>query len=710
MPVEKNFKRQVRQRMAETGERYTVARMSLELVGEQRRPTTDDPAVAWLLGSREPAVRYRTLTEVLGKPDTDSDVRAARAAIPDGPAVRGIFASQRPDGLWGAGAFGHKYSGTAHVLALLAQFRVSGDDARLAPALDFWMSWLTTTRDRVATTVEGRVRYPAGREGMAVDTLCLFGMAADPRLREHVDFLLSAQWPDGGWNGDTRPQARASSFTETFDATRGLFRYAALTGDESVHAAALASTDVFVKHGVIRDARSGNLLSGRITQLHWPRGYDVLHALEAIAPAGLHDARLAEALELIESKRGKDGRWRANGPKPKVNPSGPGEVINVGAIRDEMVTLRALSVLSAAGRTAPAGAASLTGPKPSIRRAVRRTSSETLDALLLDAGTDARVLERRALANDITGTYFRVLLDDGSTRLYREYATTSHTANKRMAGEIAFASSMRTAGLPVPALIGQVAGSAAAGGDPAAALFEDLGGEPLAFYGGHRKATQDDLFLSVTGAGRDRLWASVGAMLGALHRLDVDIARVLASPTQLQGRNTAPKDVARGFAGLLSAVGQRHPEVRTTTDALASLDRDVRSYLDARPVAIRSSEFFLPMLMLDEQDGSWACRAWVGWDLYASVGDPMRDVATIERLVRVWTGADLPNSFYASYGHPIDHVVLLVIQVMNQCAALTTTRSKRTEARGYAPHELEVDPTRFFPDALDRLREGLARA
>src|SRR5688572_17443162 len=102
--------------MVETGERYTVARDALESTNGHV-PFADDPAVEWLLASNEPAVRYRTLTEVLCKPETDGDVRAAKAAIIDGPAVRAIFAVQRPDGRWGAGEFGHKYSGSVHVLA-----------------------------------------------------------------------------------------------------------------------------------------------------------------------------------------------------------------------------------------------------------------------------------------------------------------------------------------------------------------------------------------------------------------------------------------------------------------------------------------------------------------------------------------------------------------------------------------------------------------
>src|SRR6266550_1182590 len=46
-----------------------------------------DGAIAWLLESDEPAIRYRTRTWVLGQPESDPAVRRDRKQVPDGQIV-----------------------------------------------------------------------------------------------------------------------------------------------------------------------------------------------------------------------------------------------------------------------------------------------------------------------------------------------------------------------------------------------------------------------------------------------------------------------------------------------------------------------------------------------------------------------------------------------------------------------------------------------
>src|SRR5208282_1388437 len=64
---------------------------------------TKSAVIAWLLEEDQPAVRYRTLTELLHRPASGPDVRAARNNIP----VRGwaaeILARRDPAGWWARG-------------------------------------------------------------------------------------------------------------------------------------------------------------------------------------------------------------------------------------------------------------------------------------------------------------------------------------------------------------------------------------------------------------------------------------------------------------------------------------------------------------------------------------------------------------------------------------------------------------------------------
>jgi hypothetical protein len=54
----------------------------------------------WLLEPDQPSLRYLTLTRVLERRETDSDVREARARIPKARWVADILARRDPGGWW----------------------------------------------------------------------------------------------------------------------------------------------------------------------------------------------------------------------------------------------------------------------------------------------------------------------------------------------------------------------------------------------------------------------------------------------------------------------------------------------------------------------------------------------------------------------------------------------------------------------------------
>lgn len=59
-----------------------------------------------------------------------------------------------------------------------------------------------------AITVRGLVRRHACVEGNALGAFSRLGLAQDDRVKTIVERLVEAQWPDGGWNSDERPEAK----------------------------------------------------------------------------------------------------------------------------------------------------------------------------------------------------------------------------------------------------------------------------------------------------------------------------------------------------------------------------------------------------------------------------------------------------------------------------------------------------------------------
>jgi hypothetical protein len=219
------------------------------------------------------------------------------------------------------------------------------------------IEWLTSPDHTSHRAVNGLVRQHATQEGYGLAVACRLGRATDPRVRFLVDSLLGSQWPDGGWNCDPRPRVTHSSFHETIGPLWGLSEYSQATEDGVAREAAERASEFFLSHRVFRSHRTGGVAHPEYVRLHYPPywHYDALWGLLVLSRFNkITDPRTAEGLDLLESKRGKDGLWRADGRAYWRAPGSRGSNVEVVDWRrggaSEMVTLNALRVLRASGR------------------------------------------------------------------------------------------------------------------------------------------------------------------------------------------------------------------------------------------------------------------------------------------------------------------------------------------------------------------------
>src|SRR5262249_49619970 len=138
-------------------------------------------------------------------------------------------------------------------------------------------------------------------------------------MSDVVERLLAEQLSDGGWNCDAERGSTRSSFNTTICVLEALLEYerrvggdAAVTGARERGHAYLLERRLFRRRStgaVIERDRKGGTVWTRFAFPTWWH-YDVLRGLEYLRSAGVEpDARVAEAIELVESKRGADGRW-----------------------------------------------------------------------------------------------------------------------------------------------------------------------------------------------------------------------------------------------------------------------------------------------------------------------------------------------------------------------------------------------------------------
>jgi hypothetical protein len=299
-------------------------------------------------------VRYFALTDVLGEPPGSHEVRAAKKQIPQGARLRALLTGQQADGGFGVHWY-KKWAGATWRLVSAVELGVSAESPVARRAANYVLSRLPYDRAE-PHQIRGRFRLHASVIGNPLGVCARLGMADDPRVRRIARSLVRWQWPDGGWNCDSSEDARHSSFYESLATFWGLNEYFRATKDNDVRAAVGRAAELFLKHRLFRSCRGDDVINSRWTRLHYPVywHYDILQALRVLDQAGeLGDPRTREALDLIESKRAKDGTWHVEGRfwRRGALHAANTEVVDWGIDGpNEMITLNALRVLVSAGR------------------------------------------------------------------------------------------------------------------------------------------------------------------------------------------------------------------------------------------------------------------------------------------------------------------------------------------------------------------------
>ena len=135
-----------------------------------------------------------------------------------------------------------------------------------------------------------------------------------------VDRLLGEQMSDGGWNCEQENGSTRGSFHTTIDVLDGLLEHDRATGSTpEVTTARLRGQEYLLERRMFRRLSTGEVIDPAWKQFSYPTGwyYDVLRGLDYLrASAAVPDERVAEAIDLVESKRDADGRWALENPHP----------------------------------------------------------------------------------------------------------------------------------------------------------------------------------------------------------------------------------------------------------------------------------------------------------------------------------------------------------------------------------------------------------
>jgi hypothetical protein len=267
--------------------------------------------VDWLLDS-DPSIRWQVMRDLTDEPAETVAAERARVAT-EGWGAR-LLALQASDGLWAGNAFSQDYTDTFHVMELLRRLGLDprSEEARRAVGLvrehvtwgdGAW--WNPPWADK--GFFEGEVEPCIN--GNVVATGAYFGVDVTPL----VDRLLGEQMEDGGWNCEQENGSTRGSIETTINVLEGLLEFERATGRRRDVTAARERGDAYIlERRMLRRKSTGEVIEPRFKHFFFPTWwhYDVLRGLDYFGDAGVApDERMAEAIDLVASKRDADGRW-----------------------------------------------------------------------------------------------------------------------------------------------------------------------------------------------------------------------------------------------------------------------------------------------------------------------------------------------------------------------------------------------------------------
>jgi hypothetical protein len=267
----------------------------------------------WLLEG-DPAIRWQVMRDLTSA--SADDVAVERARVEHVGWGARLLTLEDPDGLWAGGACfpssyrggepGQPWTATMHTLQTL---QLLGLD----PASQ------SARRAIVLVAENGRWEHAGQRyfdgevepciNGRTIETGAYFGVPVEPI----VERILVERLDDGGWNCEVENGSVRSSFDTTINVLDGLLEFEGATGESSgVRTARRSGEEYLLERGLFRRKSSGEIVQPAYLEFAFPYywHYDVLRALDYFRRSGANpDLRMAEAVEVVQSKRQPDGRW-----------------------------------------------------------------------------------------------------------------------------------------------------------------------------------------------------------------------------------------------------------------------------------------------------------------------------------------------------------------------------------------------------------------
>lgn len=287
---------------------------------------TETDLIQWLLESGEPWTRYRTLVDLLDRPEDDPEVQVARAEMLAHPQVQEMMAEAAT---WPGYAL-KRHNDANHPIykfSTLADFGVRASDAGMADGIEAVMA-----HQSPEGAFQIPMNIPESRGGTGEDTwtwmlcdaptllyaLLAVGLGDDPHVKRAVDHLVGLV-DDNGWRcvaapelGKFRGPGRKDDPCPIVNvyALKALAQVPELLDSPTAHTGA----EMLLGHWEHQTERKIYLfgIGSDFRKLKYPFvWYDVLHVADVLSrfPFAHTDSRFREMMEAITTQADEQGRY-----------------------------------------------------------------------------------------------------------------------------------------------------------------------------------------------------------------------------------------------------------------------------------------------------------------------------------------------------------------------------------------------------------------
>lgn len=292
---------------------------------------TNKNTLEWLQEKTNPSVRYFTLTQLFKRPLTDPEISETMKDIMTTGIVPAILAKQEEGGYWGAPErfYTDKYKGTVWQMMILAELCADGSDSRIKKMAEFI---LENSQESTDYSFSYRRSEKTGGglasgvipclTGNMVWSLVRLGFSEDERVKKGIEWICKYQRADDGINKAPKLPlyeryemcwGKHTCFMGVVKSLKALAEIPPEERNKEVNDKIEQLTEYLLVHKIHKKSHDPLKISrpGWL-KLGFPLMYqtDILEILEILTNLGYHDPRMEEAIEILRSKRTKEGRWK----------------------------------------------------------------------------------------------------------------------------------------------------------------------------------------------------------------------------------------------------------------------------------------------------------------------------------------------------------------------------------------------------------------